>query len=530
MFFLPTRCKFNSYSSIISYLQNPIGKGKNACDGLTMIRLIQRAEDYLNRIAVKSEGVYYSYQQLLVVSENIALELLAGQNDLKEARIAFLVPAGFQYVSIQWAIWRAGGIAVPLCEKHPLSSIRYVIEDTNASTILYSNEYESLITPLSDYPDIRLLQVDQFPEKKGILPRVKVSRRAMILYTSGTTGSPKGVVTTHQNIEAQITSLTTSWEWSRDDHILNILPLHHVHGIVNVLCCALWSGACCEFLHKFNPDQVFEIFCRQEVNLFMAVPTIYYKLIARWNELPEESQESISRALERFRLMVSGSAALPISVLDRWKQISGHTLLERYGMTEMGMAISNPYRGERKRGYIGHPLPEVRVRLVDENNQPVSNNLPGEIQIKGPNVFKEYWGNPEATRDAYTSEGWFKTGDIAVFEEGSYRILGRNSVDIIKSGGYKISALEIEEVLRTHPHIKDCAVVGVSDDEWGEVIAASLVIRDQKEIDTEDLSEWLKDKLPTYKIPRKYIFQEDLPRNVMGKVSKNELKEMMKTI
>ena len=228
--------------------------------------------------------------------------------------------------------------------------------------------------------------------------------------------------------------------------------------------------------------------------------------------------------------MVSGSAALPISILDKWKEISGHTLLERYGMTEMGMAISNPYRGERKRGYIGHPLPKVQVRLADENNQAVSNNHQGEIQIKGPNVFLEYWGKPESTRDSFTSGGWFKTGDIAVFKENSYRILGRNSVDIIKSGGYKISALEIEEVLRTHPQVKDCAVVGIPDDEWGEIIAASLVIKDQEEIDTAHLTSWLKTLLPSYKIPRKYIIQEDLPRNVMGKVSKNDLKKLISDI
>ncbi len=492
-----------------------------------MIRLIQNAYRYLDRIAVKSDGTDFTYQQLLDTSESIAQELLHGQTELEEARIAFLVPPGFQYVSIQWAIWRAGGIAVPLCEKHPLSSIRYIIEDTKASVIVYSKEFESLIMPLANFPGIRLLPTEEIRERQGSLPRISSKRRAMILYTSGTTGSPKGVVTTHQNIEAQITSLTTSWGWSRDDHILNILPLHHVHGIVNVLCCALWSGACCEFLPRFDPDKVFEIFCRQEVNLFMAVPTIYYKLIARWSELPVDLQRRISAALKGFRLMVSGSAALPISVLDAWKQISGHILLERYGMTEVGMAISNPYLGERKPGFIGQPLPGVRVRLADEDDRPVSEGQEGEIQIKGPNVFIEYWRKPEATRESFTPEGWFKTGDIAVYKEGSYKILGRNSLDIIKSGGYKISALEIEEVLRTHPQIKDCAVVGVPDDEWGELVAASLILKDRKEIDTVELSGWLKEKLPTYKIPRKYIFQDDLPRNVMGKVSKNDLKKLI---
>jgi len=189
--------------------------------------------------------------------------------------------------------------------------------------------------------------------------------------------------------------------------------------------------------------------------------------------------------------MVSGSAALPITVLEEWKQISGHILLERYGMTEMGMAISNPYQGERRPGYIGQPLPGVQVRLADEKSNPVAEGIPGEIQIKGPNVFIEYWNKPKETVESFTSDGWFKTGDISLYENGSYKFLGRNSIDIIKSGGYKISALEIEEVLRSHPNIKD----------------------------------WLRDKLPGYKSPGKYIIQDQLPRNVMGKVTKNELKK-----
>lgn len=490
-----------------------------------MINLVQNAENRLQRIAIKSEGKSYSYQQLLEASKKIALELLQGKDDLEEERIAFLVQPGFNYTAIQWGIWRAGGIAVPLCVKHPFSSIKYVIDDTSAAVVICSPDFEELLSPLRNAADIRLLSTESFSEKQGKLPDIAMHRRAMILYTSGTTGNPKGVVTTHDNIETQITALTTSWEWHKDDHILNVLPLHHVHGIINVMSCALWSGACCEFLPKFNADKIFEIFCRKEVNIFMAVPTIYYKLIAYYKELGKDRQNEISGALKDFRLMVSGSAALPISVLEEWKGISGHTLLERYGMTEMGMAISNSYREKRMPGYIGLPLHKVTVRIADEQNKAVEAGSQGEIQVKGPNVFKEYWGKPEATAQTFTEDGWFKTGDIAVFENGCYRILGRNSVDIIKSGGYKISALEIEEVLRKHQQIKECGVVGIPDDEWGEIIGASLILS-SNEIDLDALKDWLKDKLPAYKIPRKYIFQEDLPRNVMGKVTKKELQKL----
>ncbi|MFK7906301.1 MAG: acyl-CoA synthetase [Chitinophagales bacterium] len=494
-----------------------------------MIQLIQNATQYLERTAIKSNGKAYSYQQLLEVSKNIALHLLKGKKDLQEARIAFLVPAGFQYVCLQWGIWRAGCIAVPLCVKHPRPSLQYVIEDTQAETVIYSPEFDNLLKPLvlTNQTQTQFIPSAYFNNsaENFDLPNIVPSRRAMILYTSGTTGSPKGVVTTHQNIQTQITSLTTSWKWQADDHILNILPLHHVHGIINILSCALWSGACCEFLPKFDAAKVLSIFCKGEINLFMAVPTIYYQLIAHWNKLPKIEQEQISAALKNFRLMVSGSAALPVSVLEQWRAISEHTLLERYGMTEMGMAISNPYRGKRRPGHIGQPLAGVRIRLVNEQNELVEEGTSGEIQIKGANVFKEYWQKPEATQATFTTDGWFKTGDIAVFEAGYYRILGRNSVDIIKSGGYKISALEIEEVLRTHPQIKECGVVGIPNEEWGEIIGASL-ITDEQELDLDALKVWLKNRLPSYKIPRLYIFQEDLPRNVMGKVTKNELKKL----
>jgi malonyl-CoA/methylmalonyl-CoA synthetase len=241
--------------------------------------------------------------------------------------------------------------------------------------------------------------------------------------------------------------------------------------------------------------------------------------------LPQREKQEIGKCLERFRLMVSGSAALPVSVLEQWWEISGHTLLERYGMTEMGMAISNPYRGERRPGYIGQALPGVKVRIANEEDEMVDAGTPGEIQVQGPNVFLEYWNKQQETRESFTGDGWFKTGDIALYENGSYRILGRNSVDIIKSGGYKISALEIEEVLRTHPNIHDCGVVGIPDEEWGELVAACLVVAGE-EPDLVELDNWIREKLPSYKVPRKYLIRSDLPRNVMGKVTKKELKTM----
>lgn len=490
-----------------------------------MLNLINRTSKYLCRIAITEAVNIYSYSQLLDASAQIAAELLGKNKDLNEARIGYMIRPGFNYVSVQWGIWRAGGIAVPICVSYPAPSIQYVLEDAQVSQVVSDPEFLNLLDPLCKQLQITLRKYELKAAGAKLLPEISDGRRAMILYTSGTTGQPKGVVTTHKALEAQIKSLVEAWEWNQDDHILNILPLHHVHGIVNILCCALWSGACCEFLPQFDASEIFRVFQKRQVNLFMAVPTIYYKLIAQWESLASNEQEEISSCLKDFRLMVSGSAALPISTLEKWSKISGHILLERYGMTEMGMAISNSYHSQRHPGCIGRPLPGIEVRLVDDENHLIGEEEAGEIQIKGPNVFKEYWNKPDATHASFTDDGWFKTGDIAIVHNGVYKIIGRSSIDIIKSGGYKISALEIEEQLRNYSGIRDCAVVGIADDEWGELVVAAL-ITDSAAIDLESLTSWIKDRLPEYKIPRKYLILDELPRNAMGKVTKHVLKEL----
>jgi malonyl-CoA/methylmalonyl-CoA synthetase len=489
-----------------------------------MNRLFLNALNYKAKIAIISNGDSYTYDQLINESKGSAKALLGEKEDLNEARVAFMVQPGFDYVKIQWAIWQAGGIAVPICVSYPVASIEHVLDDALCSVIICDSEFKASLVPFAKSRDIPLLSSSIGISSNIDLPKVNADRSAMILYTSGTTGKPKGVVTTHSNIEAQISTLVKAWHWSEEDHILNVLPLHHVHGIINVVSCALWSGATCQFINKFEAKAVIDIFLDGKVNVFMSVPTIYYKLTSYWETLSKTEQKDIYDCMNQFRLMISGSAALPISTMEQWKKISGQTLLERYGMTEIGMAISNSYSEDRLPGFIGKPLPSVEIRLLDENGNPVKEGKTGEIQVKGANVFKEYWNNESATKAAFTPDGWFITGDVAKVENGNYKIVGRKSVDIIKSGGYKISALEIEEVLRTHPQIKDCAVLGIPDVEWDEIICASLVL-DTDSIDLNSLKNWMKELLPNYKTPRKYLIQDDLPRNVMGKVTKNELKK-----
>jgi malonyl-CoA/methylmalonyl-CoA synthetase len=227
--------------------------------------------------------------------------------------------------------------------------------------------------------------------------------------------------------------------------------------------------------------------------------------------------------------MVSGSAALPVPTLERWEAITGHRLLERYGMTEIGMALSNPLDGERRPGFVGTPLPGVEVRLADETDAPVRPGSPGEIQVRGPTVFRGYWRRPVDTECAFTADGWFRTGDLAIREEGAYRILGRSSVDILKSGGEKISALEIEDVLRSHHGVADCAVVGVADPHWGERVCAAVVPRDDThrgELSEAELRTFVKNRLAPYKVPKHFLLVDDLPRNAMGKVTKVAVREL----
>lgn len=490
-----------------------------------MLQLVENAFRFPSKTAVIDSQISYSYQDILDRSHGVSDTLLYKRLDLNEARVAFMVSPGIDYIAVQWGIWRAGGIAVPLCISYPLPSLDYVIEDTQAEYLFVSPVYVSILEKYKSDSDIHFIEMDSIlASGKVELPQVSKDRGAMILYTSGTTSLPKGVLTTHAIIESQISTLVEAWDWTSDDHILEILPLHHVHGIINVLCCALWSGATVEFLNPFSAKEVFRIFEEGKLNVFMAVPTIYFKLISEFESLSLDAQKKLSASMSNFRLMISGSAALPVSVMKKWKEISGHYLLERYGMTEIGMAISNPYDGERRAGYIGQPLPNVQIRTVDEQNVIMQDGMPGEIHVKGPCVFKEYWGKAEATAKSFTEDGWFMTGDIAVLEEGYYRILGRDSIDIIKSGGYKISALEIEEVLRTYPGIKDSGVVGIPNEEWGELVVAALVCDDIP--DLVQLNSWMRAQMPPYKTPRQYILIEDLPRNTMGKVTKNELKKL----
>jgi malonyl-CoA/methylmalonyl-CoA synthetase len=497
--------------------------------GTRLPAIIRRGAAFGARCAVVDPAGEWTYGDVADRSAVVASALLEGRRDLDEARVALLAPPGAAYVAGQWGTWAAGGISVPLSPQQTVPEWQHILDDSRATAIVAGPEQARLVAPLAAGHGIRVVRLDAPgvrsvpPGEWRAVPDVVPERRALMLYTSGTTSRPKGVVLTHANIEAQAECLSAAWEWQRSDRALHVLPLNHTHGVINVLVCALWNGAVCEFAGAFDAVRVWQRLASGEMTVFMAVPTIYSRLIAAWREAPPDVRAAWSAGAAGLRLFVSGSAALPVPVLEQWRAITGHTLLERYGMTEIGMALSNPLHGERRPGFVGAPLPGVEVRLVDDAGLDVGDGTPGELLVRGRGVFLEYWDRPDATAKAFTEDGWFRTGDVAAREAGAYRILGRSSVDIVKTGGEKVSALEVEAVLREHPGIADCAVVGVPDDEWGECVAAVVVTRGQDAITLPELRDWARARLSGPKLPRRLVVVPALPRNALGKVIKPDL-------
>ncbi|XP_068116505.1 malonate--CoA ligase ACSF3, mitochondrial isoform X2 [Hyperolius riggenbachi] len=410
--------------------------------------VFSKAPTYGNRIALVDQFGQHSYQDLYVrscaLSRKITDVLGRPRNDACPERVSFLCPNDSSYVVCQWAAWMSGSIAVPLYKNHPPSELDYIVQDSQSALVLAEAGYADVVTPLAEKLGIAKLIVPECGntgeagEEEEDAPEFGLDwteRGAMIVYTSGTTGRPKGVLSTHRNINSMISALVTEWGWTKSDRILHVLPLHHVHGVVNKLLCPLWVGATCVMLPEFCPKKVWEHFLSREtpsVNVFMAVPTVYCKLIDYYNQHYNQPHvRDFIRAVcqEKFRLMVSGSSALPVPVLEEWREITGHTLLERYGMTEIGMALTNPLRGPRIPGSVGNPLPGVQVRIATEMPQkhgvsytvlaegdarrtkvsPGFEKKEGELQVRGPAVFKEYWNKPQETQEAFTPDGWFKT-------------------------------------------------------------------------------------------------------------------------
>jgi malonyl-CoA/methylmalonyl-CoA synthetase len=328
---------------------------------------------------------------------------------------------------------------------------------------------------------------------------------AMLIYTSGTTGAPKGAELTHGNLLAGAEAIRLAWRWAEDDRLLLALPLFHIHGLGNGLHGTLLAGASAVLQPRFEPDGLLDAVRDHGATLLFGVPTMYGRLAAS----PRAGE------LGALRLLVSGSAPLPASLFERLAEVTGHRVLERYGMTETMMLVSNPYRGERRPGTVGLPLPGVELRLEGDA---------GDVLVRGPNVFRGYWRNPAATAEAFTADGWFRTGDLGTLDDRGYLRLEGRSRELIITGGYNVYPREVEELLLTHPGVAEVAVVGTPSEEWGETVTAFVVAAGPPPA-RDELAAFVADRLAPYKRPRAVHYVDALPRNALGKVLKHQLCE-----
>ncbi|XP_068652022.1 probable CoA ligase CCL8 [Aristolochia californica] len=496
-------------------------------------------------------------------NENSSSEInvSGGRRYLDGARIGVVAKPSAEFVAGMLGTWFGGGVAVPLALSYPEVELFHVMNDADISMLLSTEEHQELMENVATKCAAQFSLIPSVPSfsSESSMPKVDVedvetSRTlkgedpALIIYTSGTTGKPKGVVHTHQSILAQVQILTKAWDYSAADQFLHCLPLHHVHGLFNALLAPLYAGYVVEFMPKFSVRGIWQRWRESyptdgskvddAITVFTGVPTMYTRLLQGYETMDSEQQAHSASAACQLRLMMCGSSALPYPVMLQWESITGHRLLERYGMTEFVMALSNPLRGVRKGGTVGKPLPGVQVKILSEEGSENDSMGVGELCVKSPSLFKEYWKQPVVTKESFIDEGFFKTGDtVKVDEEGYYIILGRTSADIMKVGGYKLSALEIEAVLLEHPVVSECCVLGLPDKDYGEVVCAVIVpVADAKRRGAEDLKpvlnlgelqEWAKEKLAPYKIPTRLFLWDSLPRNAMGKVNKKELKKML---
>ena len=456
-------------------------------------------------------------------------------------RVALQLSKSLEFILLHLATVRLGAITLPLNLAYPPDELKYFLEDSGAKLFFaLESSKEKIQTILSELPDLQeciflnptepeqfnsLITNYQMPDGLDMGFAIDAqpysttdNDTAVIIYTSGTTGRPKGAEITHGNLISNLEALHTAWGWQPDDVLLHALPIFHVHGLFVALHGALYAGARTLLMREFDAGRTLQILASGQCTVFMAVPTIHQRLL----DVPNADQFDLSRV----RLITSGSDRLPDEVFVGFQKTFDYTLLERYGMTETGMNCSNPLHGERRLGSVGLPLAGVEVRVVNpENDQPLPEGEIGEVQLRGPNIFKGYWLQPQKTIESFSAGGWFRTGDLGFLEQDGYLTLCGRSKDLIISGGLNIYPPEVERVLAEHPSVATCAVVGCPDREWGERVTAVVVLNPGKSVTGQDLIAFCRERLAPYKSPKSIIFQEDLPRNAMGKVQKAELRK-----
>jgi malonyl-CoA/methylmalonyl-CoA synthetase len=465
--------------------------------------------------ALALDGRVLSYAQLDQATDR-ALAWLLGAGAMAGSCVALQLDKGLAFVVLHLAAMRLGAVCVPINPRATPAEVQHVLEDSEALLLVTNTEPSSELSCHHERVASDEVFADVAPlggTRTGAAP----DQLACLLFTSGTTGRPKGVRLLHRNLAANVMALRDAWGWTSEDVLLHVLPLFHVHGLFVGLSTALASGAAVHLERRFDPDATWCALARGEVTIFMGVPTLYHRMVT-------SAIDSATRPAGAVRLFVSGSAPLRAETTRAFDALTGHTILERYGMTEVGMAASNPLNGPRKSGSVGPALPTVELRISDPGSaQPCPAGAIGEVQIRGPSVCDGYWKRPEETSQAFTDDGWFRSGDLGCLDEEGYLQLVGRSKELIISGGFNVYPNEVETALDAHPGVAESAVCGVPDADLGEVVVAGVVRTPDSDVTTEALQGFAREQLAAYKLPRRIAFLDALPRNAMGKLQRSRV-------
>ncbi len=499
-----------------------------------------------------SESARAQGEKPAIIFEGQALSFMALDQKVRKAaswlrgarleegdRVALLLPKSLDFIFLHLATLSIGGISLPLNPAYAREEIRYFLEDSGSSILITDRAGYGRMGPvLGEIRGLRTALVDGGgPDLMGPVraemqrvgpgdPRTYAARDhdlALLCYTSGTTGRPKGAMISHRNLISNMMSLHRAWEWTEEDVLLHVLPLFHIHGLAVALHGALNAGSTTVMHQRFDPVRAWREMAESRCTLLMAVPTIYYRLLEAW--------EATRPDLGGVRVFISGSAPLPESLFLRFEEATGFRILERYGMTETGMITSNPIDPLRRRpNSVGYPLPGVSIRLAAEHGADVAAGTVGEVWVRGEGVFKGYWRAPEKTEEAFV-QGWFRSGDLGYQDpQDDLRLylVGR-ARELIITGGYNVYPREVEAVLERHPLVREAAVLGIPDEEFGEEVAAAVVLEDRRaDLPPERLMDFCRRHLAPYKCPKAVVAVDELPRNAMGKVHKQALRERFK--
>jgi malonyl-CoA/methylmalonyl-CoA synthetase len=461
------------------------------------------------------DGTTFTYADLDAESARFA-NLLTSMGLGRGDRVAAQIDKSAQTVFLYLGCLRAGLVYLPLNTAYQAGEIGYFASDAEPKAAFCRPEARPWFKGVPNLPGL----ADAAREAASFsTAQTAADDLACIVYTSGTTGQPKGAMVTHGNLSTNARALHECWRFRPGDVLLHALPMFHVHGLFVALHTALLNASRIIYQARFDAGSVLAALPRASV--FMGVPTYYVRLLA---------EPRLDRDLCRhMRLFVSGSAPLAVETFEAFERRTGHAILERYGMTETGMNTSNPFDGERRRGTVGVPLAGIEVRVVDDADAPLASGETGHVQVRGPNVMPGYWKLPEKNSEEFTADGFFRTGDLGKFDaEGYLSIVGR-AKDMVISGGYNVYPREIELLLESLPGVRDCAVFGVPHPDFGEAVTAAVVLAPGASLTEAEVVAYIKSRLANFKVPKRVVFMPELPRNAMGKVLKTELRKTYAT-